>query len=283
MVKNQLKTVALLGILSAILLGIGSFFGPEGLIIGLIFAILMNFFSYFYSDKLVLRMYKAIEVKKNKHPELHQIVHEVCQKAKIPMPKIYIIPTQTPNAFATGRNPKNAAIACTEGILSLLSKSELKAVVAHEIGHIKNRDILVATIAATIAAVISYMAMMARWAAIFGGFGGRNNRDGGNLLELLVLAIVAPLIATIVQLAISRSREYLADETAAKLTHQPYELASALEKITGAVKHNPLRGGSTSTASLFITNPFSAKGFTNLFSTHPPVEERVKRLKGMRI
>jgi len=281
-VANQFKTVVLLGVLSALLIGIGYMFGPNGMIIGLVFALLMNVGSYFYSDKLILKMYKAQEVTSKDHPELYNAVHEVAQKAQIPMPKVYIVPSETPNAFATGRNPKNAAVACTDGILQILSKTELKAVLAHEIGHIKNRDILIATIAATIASVISYIAMMARWAAIFGGFGGRD-RDGGSAMELLFLAILTPLIATIIQLAISRSREYLADETSAKLTRQPYELASALEKISKGTKHNPLRFGSKSTASLFIANPFSARGFINLFSTHPPIEERVKKLRSMRI
>ena len=220
-VGNQIKTVVLLGILSALLIGIGSFFGQSGIIIGFVFAILMNFGSYYFSDKLVLRMYKAQEISRKDHPDLYNAVQDVSQMAKIPMPKVYIIPSENPNAFATGRNPKHAAVACTDGILQLLTKSELKGVIAHEIGHIKNRDILIATIAATIASVISYIAMMARWGAIFGGFGGRD-RDGGNMIELLFLAILTPIIATIIQLAISRSREFLADETSARLTHQPH-------------------------------------------------------------
>lgn len=280
-IANQFKTVVLLGMLSALLIGIGSFFGRQGIIIGFVFAILMNFGSYYFSDKLVLRMYKAQEISRKDHPDLYNAVQDVSQMAKIPMPKVYIIPSENPNAFATGRNPKHAAVACTDGILQLLTKSELKGVIAHEIGHIKNRDILIATIAATIASVISYIAMMARWGAIFGGFGGRD-RDGGNMIELLFLAILTPIIATIIQLAISRSREFLADETSARLTHQPHELASALQKISGGIKHNPLRFGSKSTASLFIMNPFSGRGFIKLFSTHPPMEERVKRLRSFR-
>jgi len=281
-IGNQIKTVVLLGVLSALLIGIGSFFGRQGIIIGFVFAILMNFGSYYFSDKLVLRMYKAQEVSRKDHPDLYNAVQDVSQMAKIPMPKVYIIPSENPNAFATGRNPKHAAVACTDGILQLLTKSELKGVIAHEIGHIKNRDILIATIAATIASVISYVAMMARWGAMFGGFGGRD-RDGGSMIELLFLAILTPIIATIIQLAISRSREFLADETSAKLTHQPYELASALQKISGGIKHNPIRFGSKSTASLFIMNPFSGRGFIKLFSTHPPMEERVKRLRSLRV
>lgn len=282
MIENHLKTVVLLGILSALLLGVSSFFGPNGLYIGLIFAIVMNVGSYFFSDKIVLAMYRAKEIKEKDDPELYKLVKETAMQAKIPMPKVYIVPSDSPNAFATGRNPKNAVVAFTNGILQLLKRDELKGVIAHEMGHIKNRDILVATIAATIASVIGYIAMMARWGAIFGGFGGRD-RDGGNMFELLALAILTPLIATIIQLAISRSREYMADESAAKFTKQPYSLASALEKISSGVKHNPLRLGGKSTASLFIANPFSAKGFTKLFSTHPPIDQRIKRLKSMRV
>jgi heat shock protein HtpX len=227
-------------------------------------------------------MYRAKEAKESQYPELHQMVREVAQLAKIPKPKVYIIPTPNPNAFATGRNPKNAVVACTEGILKLLHRDELKGVLAHEIAHIKNRDILIQTIAATIAGVISYVAMMARWAAIFGGFGGDRDSGGENILSFLVLAILAPIIALIIQLAISRSREYLADETGARTIHNPLALAAALEKLDKGVRNNPLRFGSQTTSSLFIVNPFSARGLATLFSTHPPMHERVKRLRKMR-
>ena len=280
MIKNQLKTVVLLGALTGLLLGIGYYFGGySGLTIGLIIAVLMNFGTYFYSDKIVLAMYKAKEARKSEYPELHNIVEEVSRLAKIPKPRIYIVPTNNPNAFATGRNPKQAVVACTKGILDLLSKDELKGVIAHEISHIKNRDILIQTVSATIAGVISYVAFMARFAAIFGGFG--RDRDGGRMIELLVLGILTPLLAMIIQLAISRSREYLADETGAKTIHNPIALANALAKLEHAGKRNPLTFGNKATECLFISNPFSARGFISLLSTHPPMDKRIKRLKGM--
>ena len=283
MIKNQIKTVLLLGLLTGLLLGVGQLLGGrQGLFIGLVFAIVMNFGSFWFSDKIVLAMYRAKEVKEHNQPELYKIVKEVAHLSQVPMPKVYIVPTENPNAFATGRNPKHAAVACTVGIMNLLSKDELKGVIAHEMSHIKNRDTLIQAVAATIAGVISYLAFMARWAAIFGGYGGRD-RDGGNMFELLALAIITPLVATILQLAISRSREYLADETAAKTIHNSFSLADALEKLESGVKHHPLRFGSPSTSSLFILNPFSGKGFLHLLSTHPPIKERVKRLREMEV
>lgn len=275
-IGNQFKTVILLGVLTAVLLWAGSMFGGrQGLIIALVFVVLMNFGTYWFSDRIVLRMYRAKPVKKGEH--LYQLVKEVAHEARMPMPTVYTIPSTSPNAFATGRDPKHAAVACTDGIMDLLSKEELKGVVAHEMGHVKNRDTLIATVAATIAGVISYLAIMARFAAIFGG--GRDRNNSG--LELLALAILTPLIATIIRLAISRSREYMADETGARTINDPKALASALEKIHNAVRHNPMRFGNTATSSLFIANPFSARGITSLFSTHPPMEERVKRLRSM--
>lgn len=282
MIKNQVKTAILLGLLTALLLWIGSFWGTSGLIVGIVFAGLINLGSYFWSHKIVLAMYRAKEVKRDAVPKLYEIVAEVAEKARMPMPKIYIIPSNNPNAFATGRNPKHSVVACTAGIMELLSKDELKGVIAHEMAHIKNRDILIATIAATIAGVISYVAMVARWGAIFGGFGGRDER-GGNVLQLLVLAIITPLIATLVQLAISRSREYLADETGAKIIKNPNALADALEKLEAGSKFNPMRTGNQATASLFIVNPFKASTMLSLFSTHPKMEERIKRLRRMRV
>ncbi len=280
MIKNQIKTVVLLGLLTGLLLGAGQLLGGrQGLFIGLFFAVIMNFGSYWFSDKIVLMMYKAKEVEKKDNPGLYDIVKEIAEDAKLPMPKLYIVPTENPNAFATGRNPKHAAVAVTRGILGLLDKEELKGVLAHEMAHVRNRDTLIQAVAATIAGVISYLAFFARFAAIFGG--GRD-RDGGEMFQLLALAILTPLIATIIQLAISRSREYLADETGAKTIKNPEALASALEKLHNGVKRNPLRFGSPATSSLFIVNPFSAKGMMNLMSTHPPMEERVKRLKEMR-
>ena len=278
MIKNQLKTLLLLASLTGILLLIGSFFGRQGLTIAFVFAILMNFGSYFLSDKIVLMMYRAKEANEKEYPELYKTVREVSHLANVPMPKVYLIPTNTPNAFATGRNPKHAVVAVTEGILQLLNKDELMGVIAHEFAHIKNRDILIQTIAATIAAVISYVAFMARWAAIFGG-SGRDNDQGGNVLELLALAILAPLTATIIQLAISRSREYLADESGSKFIHTQHGLINALQKLEKGVNHFPLRFGNQQTSSLFIVNPFSGKSLFKLFSTHPSTEDRVKRLK----
>ncbi len=277
MIKNQLKTVVLLALLTALLLWIGSFWGTSGIIIGLVFAILINFGSYWYSDKIILKMYHAKQVSESEAPRLYKIVREVIQLANLPMPKIYILPTDNPNAFATGRNPNHAAIACTKGILELLNDDELKGVIAHEASHVKNRDILIQTVAATIAGVISYAAMMARWAAIFGGFGGRDRNSG---LELIALAILTPIIAAILQLAISRSREFLADETAARTLHNSFGLASALEKLEQGVKKNPLRFGSKATSCLFIANPFRGS-LLNLLSTHPPMAERINKLKSM--
>jgi len=282
MIKNQIKTVLLLGVLTSILLVIGGFFGRNGLMFAGIFVVLMNIGSYWFSDKLVLAMYRAKEVKENQEPRLYRIVKKVKDKAKVPMPKIYIIPTESPNAFATGRNPKHAAVAATQGILELLNDEELEGVIAHEIAHVKNRDILIQTVAGTIAGVISYVAFMARWAAIFGGY-GRNSEGGGNMLELLALAVLAPITATIIQLAISRSREFIADETGAKIVHNSKGLASALEKLHSNVKHNPIRFGNQATENIFIVNPFTGRNFMNLFSTHPNVEERIKKLKELNL
>jgi heat shock protein HtpX len=280
---NQIKTILLLGILTGIALVVGQLIGgTQGLTIALVIVMAMNFFSYFFSDKLVLMMYRAKPLKKSDAPEIFKIVDEVRREAGIPMPKLYVIPTNTPNAFATGRNPKHAAVAVTAGIVSLLSKDELKGVLAHEISHVKNRDILITTIASTIAGVISYLAMMFKWAAIFGG-GGNKDRSGGELFGLLALAIITPLLAMILQLAISRAREYMADESGARLIRNPKLLASALAKLNEGVKARPMKFGSEATSSLFIVNPFSTRGIFNLLSTHPPVEERIKRLNQLKI
>jgi len=276
---NQLKTVLLLGALTGIFLGIGYFFGPSGLTIALVIALVMNLISYFFAHKIVLFMYRAKEADKTRYKGLYRDVKQVSELANLPMPKVYIVPTKTPNAFATGRNPKHSVVAVTEGILELLSERELKGVIAHELSHIKNRDILIGTIAAVIAGAISYIAFMARWAAIFGG--GDRDRGGGNIIGLLLLGIITPIIALIIQLAISRSREYLADNTGAKLIKDPDALASALVKLHDGVKHNPLRFGNESTAHMFIVNPFTMKGIMSILSTHPPVGERVKRLKAI--
>jgi heat shock protein HtpX len=279
---NQFKTVILLGLLTGLLLWIGSFWGQSGLLFALIFSIVMNFGAYWFSDKIALAMYRAKPVTEKQAPKLYKIVREIAQMANIPMPKVYIIPAPYANAFATGRNPKHAAVAATEGIIDLLTEDELKGVIAHEISHIRNRDILIQSVAAVIAGVISYIALMARWGALFGGFGGRN-RDGGSVIELLVLAILTPLIATIIRLAISRSREFQADESGAKLLHNGYSLASALEKLEKSTLRVSLRPTSTAqaTAHMFITNPFRGRSFIQLFLTHPSTESRVKRLRSM--
>ena len=282
MLKNQLKTVALLGILTAIFLFIGQYFGgQQGLLFALIFAGGMNFVSYWWSHKIVLKMYGAKEADQNTYSELYSTVREIAHSAHLPMPKVYIIDTPQSNAMATGRNKHHAVIAVTKGILQLLSKNELRGVLAHEMGHIKNNDILISSVAAMIAGVISYIAMMARWGAIFGGFGGRDGDT--NILELLALAIIAPLMAMIIQFAISRSREYLADETGAKLVKDPFSLATALEKIEKSVKHHPFKrtGNSEATAHLFISNPLKKSSFIELFSTHPLIHKRCEKLRRM--
>ena len=284
MITNQLKTVVLLGLLTALLLWVGQLIGGyNGLIFAGIFALIINFGSYWFSDKIVLIMYSAKEVTDTSH-KLYKITKEVAEKAKIPMPKVYVIPSSIMNAFATGRSKNHAAIAATEGIISRLDNDELKGVIAHEITHIKNKDILISTIAGTIAGVISYVATMAQWAAIFGGFGGRDRDGNNNVLSLLLLAIVTPIIASLIQLAISRSREYLADAGGASILKDSSGLASALEKIENSVKNNPLRATATSeaTSHLFIVNPFRAGAFASFFMTHPKTSERIKRLKDMK-
>ena len=278
MVKNQLKTAILLSILTALLLWVGSLFGRGGFIFALIFVVIMNFVSYWWSHKIVLWMYRAREAKEKDYPKLYMIVREVSKLANLPMPKVYIIPTKSANAFATGRGPKSAAVAATEGILDILNEEELKGVISHEFAHIKNRDILISTIAGTIAGVIGYIAAMARWSAIFGG---RDDDRGNNLISLLILGILTPLIATIIQLAISRSREYLADEAGAKFVKNGNALADALEKIEKNTDINPLRFGNTATAHLFIANPFRGQAFLALFMTHPPTKKRAERLRSM--
>ncbi len=281
-IGNQIRTVVLLGLLTGILLWVGNLVGGmQGLTIALVFAIIMNFGAYWFSDRIVLAMYRAKEVKDSEEPELYKIVRDVAHLAHIPMPKVYVVNAPFSNAFATGRSPKKAAVAVTKGIMELLSKDELKGVIAHEISHIKNRDTLIQAVAATIAGVISYVAFMARWAAIFGGFG--RDREGGSGVELLVLAILTPILAAIIQMAISRSREFLADESGAKLLHSGFGLADALEKLDKSTKRISLRPNSQTqtTAHLFITSPFRGGGLIKVFSTHPPIHERTKRLRSM--
>ena len=278
-IKNQLKTSVLLALLTALLLWIGSFFGRAGLIFAAIFVGLMNIGSYWFSDKIVLWMYRAKEANQGEYPKLYKIVKEVSKLSNLPMPKVYVIPTNSPNAFATGRSPRHAAVATTDGILKILDDDELKGVIAHEFAHIKNRDILISTIAGTIAGIISYIGNMFMWSAMFGG---RDDDRGGNVISLLFLAIITPIVASMIQLAISRSREYLADEVGAKTVKNGNSLADALEKIEKNVDVNPLSFGNQSTAHLFISNPFRGQAMLKLFMTHPNTKSRTERLRAMK-
>ena len=254
--------------------------GRGGVYIAFVFAVIMNFGSYWFSDKIVLKMYKAQEVSESSAPDLYNIVRNLSLKANLPLPRIFIIPGETPNAFATGRNEQHAVVAVTEGIMRILSKEELEGVIAHELSHIKNKDMLISSIAATIAGAISMLATMAQWAAIFGG--GRSDDDEkGGIIGLIAMAIIAPIAAAVIQMSISRSREYLADAGGASITKNPYGLASALEKLTRASQIIPM-DAKPATAHLFIVNPLSGKALMNLFSTHPPLEERIARLRSMK-
>jgi heat shock protein HtpX len=279
--ENRIKTVLLLAGMTVFLIVIGKLLGGRtGMYLAFILALGMNFFSYWFSDKIVLKMYGAHEVTPADAPQLHQIVEELAREAGIPKPRVYIIPDDSPNAFATGRNPEHAAVAATEGIMRLLTPIELKGVLAHEIGHVRNRDILIQTIAATMAGAIMILADMARFGAIF-GMGRDNEEGGGGILGILVMSIIAPIAAMLIQMAISRSREYLADETGAHLSHNPESLARALEKLSLGVQRAPMNA-SPATAHMFIVNPLTGSSLMNLFSTHPPIEERVARLRAMR-
>lgn len=280
--SNSVKTTLLLGLLTGIILGIGQLFGgSQGLVIAFAFAVLLNFASYWFSDKIVLAMYRAREVDSNAAPELYRIVQNLIIRAQLPMPRLYVIPSESPNAFATGRDPQHAVVAVTEGALQIMNKEELEGIIAHELSHVKNRDILIGSIAATLAGVIMMLADMARWAAIFGvGRSDRDDEGGGGVLGLILMSVLAPLAAVIIQMAISRSREFLADTTGAKIAGSPHGLASALEKLARASQMVPL-GGRPETAHMFIVSPLSGGSFLSLFSTHPPVEERIARLRAM--
>ncbi len=278
-IKNQLKTAVLLALLTALLLFIGNFFfGRVGFYFALIFVGIMNFVSYWFSDKIVLWMYRAKEAKQSEYPKLYNIVKEIAHLSNLPMPKVYVIPTNSSNAFATGRSKNHAAVAATDGILKLLSEEELKGVIAHEFAHIKNRDILISTVAGTIAGIISYIGNMFMWSAMFGG----DDDNRGNIFGLLLLAIITPIVASMIQLAISRSREYLADETGAKTVRNGHHLADALEKIEKNVDINPMRFGTHATAHLFIQNPFRGGAFLKMFMSHPSTAERTKKLRAMK-
>ncbi len=254
--------------------------GPRGAMIAFIFALVLNLGSYWFSDKIVLAMYKARELPENQFPQIYLAVRELAQKANMPAPRVYIAPIEAPNAFATGRNPQHAVVCVTDGILNLLNREELKGVIAHEMAHIKNRDTLIMTVTAAIASAIMMLAYMARWAAIFGGFGGRDRSRGGGIIGLLAITIIAPLAAMIIQLAISRSREYGADNRGAYLAGSGSGLASALLKLHKSSSRHRMNA-SPQTAHLFIVNPLSGSFIANLFSTHPPVEKRVERLRAL--
>jgi len=276
---NGFKTTILLTLLTLLLMLAGEYFGGQnGMLIAFAIAAATNFFSYFYSDKIALAMYGAQPVTREELPRAYEVVGRLAQKAGIPMPKIYVLPTESPNAFATGRNPQHASVAVTHGILELLTDEELEGVLAHELGHVRNRDILTSSIAATLAGAITILARMAFWMGMFGG-GEREDRRGGGLGALLML-LLAPLAAMLIQLWVSRTREYEADASGAQLTGNPYALASALEKISAVSKRLPLPA-SPSTAHLFIIQPLLAgEMWANLFSTHPPIQKRIERLIG---
>lgn len=278
---NVLKTGFLLAVLTCLVVLVGQAIGgQQGMLIALVMALVMNFVSYWFSDKMVLAMYRAQPVDEAAAPELYAVVRGLATRAQVPMPKVYIIPTDTPNAFATGRNPEHAAVAVTEGIMRILNREELEGVIAHELSHVKNRDTLIMTIAATMAGAITYLAHMAQFAAIFGGSRRDSDERGGGVFGALALAILAPIAAMLVQLAISRAREFHADATGARIAGKPFGLASALEKLDQASKALPM-DATPATAHLFIVNPLSGSMLRSLFSTHPSTEERVARLRAM--
>ncbi|HAY22801.1 MAG TPA: zinc metalloprotease HtpX [Desulfobacterales bacterium] len=279
---NQIKTVLLLAALTALIIFFGKVLGgTRGMQIALILAAAMNFFSYWFSDRIVLRMYNAQEVTQQEAPDLFAMVADLARQAEVPMPRLYIIPEETPNAFATGRNPEHAAVAVTQGILRLLTPTELKGVLAHEMGHVRNRDILIQSIAATLGGAIMVLADMARFSAIFGG-SSQDEEGGSNIFTTLLFTILAPIAAMLIQMAISRSREYLADENGARMSGKPEALAGALAKLARGAQAKPM-DANPSTAHLFIVNPFSGGTVMNLFSTHPPVEKRIERLMKMKL
>ena len=275
---NTLRTFFLLTVLTLGLVAVGGIIGGQGgALIALILAGVMNLGSYWFSDKIVIKMYRGEQVSSG---PLYEVVAEICQRNQLPMPRVYLLPQATPNAFATGRNPQHAVVAATEGILNILSREELSGVMAHEMSHVMNRDILIGSIAATIAGAIAYLAHMAQWAAIFGG--GRDDEEGSNPIALIALAIIAPLAAMLVQMAISRSREYIADERGARLCGNPAYLANALRKLEMANQVRPMHHVNEATAHMFIVSPLRGGGIASLFSTHPPMAERIKRLEEMR-
>jgi heat shock protein HtpX len=281
--SNIFKTGLLLAVLTAMLVVIGGAIGgQQGMVIAFVVALAMNFFSYWFSDKMVLAMYGAQPIEESRAPALYGMVRRLATRAQIPMPRVYMIAGDTPNAFATGRNPEHAAIAVTEGILRILDQDELEGVLAHELSHVKNRDVLISTIAATLAGAITYLAHMAQWAAIFGGRRDDDEEGGSNPIAMIVMAVVAPLAAMLVQMAVSRAREFQADATGAHLAGKTWGLSKALEKLQMAQQVAPMEAN-PATAHLFIVNPLSGRALMNLFSTHPPLEERIARLRAMRV
>ena len=280
--SNAIKTTALLGLLTGLLLWIGQWLGgPQGLVIALVFAAAMNFGSYWFADRFVLAMYGARELSEQDAPDLFRIVRELATGIAMPMPRVYLVPSDSPNAFATGRSPEHAAVAVTEGILKLLTPDELRGVLAHELSHVRNRDTLISAVAATLAGVIMMVARMAYWAALFGGMRRDEREEGSSPFGFLAMIIVAPIAATLIQLAISRAREYQADASGAHILHRPQELADALEKIARVSNRIPLTAAGPATAHLWIVNPLKGDRLANLFSTHPPIEERIRRLRAM--
>jgi heat shock protein HtpX len=280
---NTTKTIVLMVGLTVLLVFLGGAFGGrQGMIYAFIFAFAMNMFSYWFSDKIVLRMYNARQATEAEAPVLWRVTHNLAMKMNMPMPKVYVIPSDAPNAFATGRNPNHAAVAATEGIMRLLTPEELEGVMAHELGHVRNRDILIGTIAATIAGAISMLANMAQWAMLFGGFGGRRDDDEGrgSMVGGILMIILAPIAAALIQMAISRSREFEADATGARICGNPLALANALRKLHAGSQRIPM-DANPATAHMFIVNPLRGGGLVNLFSTHPPMEERIARLEKM--
>ena len=282
--SNVFKTGILLAVLTAMLVLIGGAIGgQQGMVIAFVIALAMNFLSYWFSDKMVLAAYGAQPIDEAAAPRLYAIVRRLVTRAGIPMPRVYLVPSETPNAFATGRNPQHAVVAVTEGIMRILDEEELEGVLAHELSHVKNRDVLISTIAATLAGAITYLAHMAQWAAMFGGR-SRDDEDGGsNPIAMILLAILAPIAALLVQMAVSRSREFQADATGAQVAGRSWGLAKALEKLQMANEAAPMAQATPATAHLFIVNPLSGQTLMRLFSTHPPLEERIARLRAMRI
>jgi heat shock protein HtpX len=282
--SNVFKTGLLLAVLTVMLVLIGGAIGGrQGMLVAFFVAVAMNFISYWFSDKMVLAAYGAQPIEEAAAPRLYAIVHRLATRAGIPMPRVYLIPSETPNAFATGRNPEHAVVAVTEGIMRILDEEELEGVLAHELSHVKNRDVLISTVAATLAGAITYLAHMAQWAAMFGGRGRDDEEGGSNPIAMILLAVLAPIAALLVQMAVSRSREFQADATGAKVAGRSWGLMKALEKLQMANQQMPMVDATPATAHLFIVNPLSGATLMRLFSTHPPLEERIARLRAMRV